>query len=281
VRKRVCMSNDNSRDITALNPWLEYLVPLLSFGGALVGIFFWITTASVDYRISILGCVLASWVLAYLAWMRPKKDIVALSTPVYSFIFLAVPTDNFSAVVLEVLYAVSLTILLVRLKFRFGAQVVKAPDKKELVDPVKTYVEKIRETGLSLHPGLAHAAAVVFVRFAEGEFFDAARAAKSSIAEQNDAVGPELCLKRAFEIVREQSTLLDQSLPAPETFLTFSPDDAHMLAKVPDAKYGKQEEYDAALENALLILFAVAWITESDRPHLLQCQAFAQRLLGQ
>jgi len=54
-----------------------------------------------------------------------------------------------------------------------------------------------------------------------------------------------------------------------------------MLAKVPDAKYGKQEEYDAALENALLILFAVAWIAESDRPHLLQCQAFAQRLLGQ
>ena len=83
MRKRVCMSNDNSRDITALNPWLEYLVPLLSFGGALVGIFFWITSASVDYRISILGCVLASWVLAYLAWMRPKKDIVALSTPVY------------------------------------------------------------------------------------------------------------------------------------------------------------------------------------------------------
>ena len=275
------MSNDNSRDITVLNKWLEYLVPLLSFGGALVGIFFWITTASVDYRISILGCVLASWVLAYLAWMRPKKDIVALSTPIYSFIFLAVPTDNFSAVVLEVLYAVSLTILLIRLKSRFGAQAVKTPDKKELIDPVKTYVEKIRNTGLSPHPGIAHATAVVFVRFAEGEFFEAARAAKASVAEQNDAIGPELCLKHAFEIVREQSTLLDQSLPAPETFLTFSAEDAPMLAQASDPKFGTSEEYDTALENALLILFAVAWNAESDRPHLLQCQAFAQRLLGQ
>ena len=276
------MSNDNSSEFAGINRWLEYAVPLLSFGGALVGIFFWVTTASVDYRISILGCVLASWVLAYLAWMRPKKDIVALSTPIYSIIFFAVPMEgNFSAVVLELLYAVSLTILLIRLKFRFGAQAVKAPDKKELVDPVKTYVEKIHETGLFPHPGIAHTAAVVFVRFAEGEFFDAARAAKSSIAEQNDAVGPELCLKRAFEIVREQSNLLDQSLPAPETFLTFSADDAPMLAQVPDPKFGKSEEYDTALENALLILFAVAWNVESDRPHLLQCQAFAQRLLGQ
>jgi hypothetical protein len=275
------MSNDNSCDTALLNRRLEYLVPLFSFGGALVGIFFWITTASVDYRISILGCVFASWVLAYLAWMRPKKDIVALSTPIYSFIFLAVPTDNFSAVVLEVLYATSLTILLFRLKARFGAQVVKVPDKKELADPVKTYVEKIHKTGLSSHPGIAHAAAVVFVRFAEGEFFEAARAAKASVAEQNNAVGPELCLKRAFEIVREQSTLLDQSLPAPETFLTFSAGDACMLAKIPDPKYGKQEEYDTALENALLILFATAWNADSDRPHLLQCQAFAQRLLGQ
>jgi hypothetical protein len=275
------MSDDNSRDITVLNRRLEYLVPLLSFGGALIGIFFWIITASVDYRISILGCVFASWVLAYLAWIRPKKDIVALSTPVYSFIFLAVPTDNFSAVVLEVLYAASLTILLIRLKYRFGAQVVKAPDKKELVDPAKTYVEKIRGTGLSPHPGIAHAAAVVFVRFAEGEFFEAARAAKASVAEQNDAIGAELTLKRAFEIVREQSTILDQSLPAPETFLTFSPEDVPLLAKVPDPKYGKQEEYDITLENALLVLFATAWNADSDRAHLLQCQAFAQRLLGQ
>ena len=137
------MSNDNSSELAVMNRCLETAVPLLSFGGALLGITFWVTTASVDYRISILGCVFASWVLAYLAWKRPRKDIVALSTPIYSIIFFAVPTDNFSAVVLELLYATSLTILLVRLKYRFGAQVVKTPDKKELVDPARTYVEKI------------------------------------------------------------------------------------------------------------------------------------------
>ncbi len=275
------MSADNTEKTGTMNRSMEYAVPLLSFGGAFLGLVFWMSGIQADVRISIIGCVLASWVLAYLAWMRPRKDIVSLTTPVYSFIFLGFPMDTFSVVILDFLYAASLTILLVRLKSRFGAQVVPSPDKKDLMDPVKTYVEKTRETGSSLSPGLAHAAAVVFVRFAEGEYFDAARAAKASIAEQNDAVGPELCLKRAFEIVREQSALLDQSLPAPEIFLTFSPDDACMLAKVPDPKFGKSEEYDTALENALLILFAAAWNAQSDRLHLLQCQAFAQRLLGQ
>ncbi len=101
--------------------WLELAVPLLSFGGALLAFIIWVTSAPLDFRISILGCVLASWVLAYLAWIRPQKDIVALTTPLYSFIFIAVPTDVFSSVVLEVLYAASLTVLLVRLKYRFGS----------------------------------------------------------------------------------------------------------------------------------------------------------------
>jgi hypothetical protein len=271
------MSDNNPCE--PMNRWLEYAIPLLSFGGALLGILFWVNSASVDYRISILGCVLASWVLAYLAWIRPKKDIVALSTPIYSFIFLAIPTDNFSAVVLEVLYAASLTILLFRLKSRFGAQVVPTPDKKDLVDPAKTYVEKTREPLSATSPDPAHSAAVVFVRFAEGEFSEAALGAESAIAHLSDASAPR-SLQSAFAIVKEQAERLDKSLPQPETFLVFSPDDASVLAKVPDPKYGKSEEYDTALENALLLLYAAAWNAESDRPHLLQCQAFAQRLLG-
>ena len=73
-----------------------------------------------DFRYPALGCVLASFVLAYLAWIRPKKDIVALSTPIYSLIFFVVPTEYMSGIILQLLYAVSLTILLVRLKYRFG-----------------------------------------------------------------------------------------------------------------------------------------------------------------
>ena len=261
---------------------MEYAVPVLSFGGALLAILFWITDAQIDFRVSIFGCVLSSWVLAYLAWIRPKKDIVALTTPIYSFIFLGFPIDSFSAIILELLYAASLTILLVRLKYRFGVPRVSGIDKNELADPLlKSYIEKTRDTLVSTSPEPAHSAAVVFVRFAEGNFLPAARASESAIAVLSDASAPR-CLQSAFAIVKEQAERLDKSFPRPETFLVFPPADASVLAKTPDPKFGKPEEYDAALENALLLLFAGAWnMSEKDRPHLLKCQAFAQRLLAQ
>ena len=201
---------------------MEYAVPVLGFGGALLGIAVWMADVTIDIRFSILGCVFASWVLAYLAWIRPKKDIVALTTPIYSFIFLGFPIDNFSAVVLELLYAASLTILLVRLKYRFGVPSAPVTDKKELAEPLRSYVEKTQEISDSLAPEPAHSAAVVFVRFAEGEFRAAAQAAGFAFAQLGDDNAPR-CVQNAFAIVREQAERLDTSLPRPETFRVFCP----------------------------------------------------------
>ncbi|MFA5348249.1 MAG: hypothetical protein WC294_08930 [Methanoregula sp.] len=259
--------------------WLEIAVPLLSFGGALLAIIFWISTIPLDFRISILGCVFASWVLAYLAWVRPKKDIVALSTPLYSFIFIAVPTDVFSSVILELLYAASLTILLVRLKYRFGRTGTAAFGVKELADPLKTYVGQTSAACGTLDPETAHQATLAFVRFAEGNYGDAARV--SGIAEGHlEGTGDNPCLARAFRIVREHAALLDKSLPRPQDFLIFYPEDADLLAKpVPDAP-GNDQEFYTTFDNALLLVFSAAWTaSEPDRPHLQACETFAQRLL--
>jgi hypothetical protein len=274
------MSADTTEKAKTMNRALEFAIPLFAFGGAFIGIFFWMFNVQVDIRVPIFGCVIASCILAYLAWIRPRKDIVALTTPIYSFIFLGFPIDNFSAVVLEVLYAVSLTVLLVRLKYRFGAPSAPGIDKKDLAEPLKSYVEKTRDTLVSTGPEPAHSAAVVFVRFAEGEFLAAARGAESAIAHLSDASAPR-SLQNAFAIVKEQSERLDKSLPQPETFLVFPPEDAGVLAKIPDPKFGTSEEYDVGLENALLVLFAGAWnASETDHVHLLQCQVFAQKLLA-
>ena len=262
--------------------WLELAVPLLSFGGALLAIIFWISNVPLDFRISILGCVLASWVLAYLAWIRPKKDIVALSTPLYSFIFIAVPTDVFSSVVLELLYAASLTILLVRLKYRFGSiRLQQRYGVKELADPLKTYVEQTSGSCAGISPETGHSAAVIFVRFAEGNYGEAARVSGTAAGQLEDT-GDNSCLTRAFKIVREHAALLDKSLPRPQTFLTFSPEDADLLAKPVSGSPENDQEFYTTLDNALLLLFSAAWNTsEKDRPHLLACEAFAQKLFMQ
>ena len=261
---------------------MELGVPLLSFGGAALAVLFWTTGATIDFRFSILGCVLASWLLAYLAWIRPRKDIVALTTPIYSFIFLAVPTDSFSAVILELLYAVSLTILLVRLKYRFGRPGPAARDAKELAEPLRTYVEQTRDLWTGTSPEAAHHATVAFVRFAEGEFGETARRSGTAAGQPED-IGTAPCLTRAFMIVSEHASLLDQSLPHPATYRTFLPEDSGVLAKhlVPEQE-GDYDGFDTTLDNALLLLFSAAWNAspEEDRPHLLACQSFAQKLLS-
>ena len=259
---------------------LELAVPLLSFGGALLAIIFWISNSPVDFRISILGCVLASWVLAYLAWIRPKKDVVALSTPLYSFIFIAVPTDVFSSVILELLYAASLAILLVRLKSRFGSPGTAAYGAKELADPLRTYVEQTRLACGTLGPGTAHQATLSFVRFAEGDYKDAAQVSGMAAGQMEDD-GDTSCMTRAFKILTEHAALMDASLPRPQTFLTFSPDDAPLLAKPVPVSEGGDQEFYTTLDNALLLVFSAAWnASERDRPHLIACQAFAQKLLS-
>jgi hypothetical protein len=260
---------------------MEIGVPLLSFGGAALAVIFWTTGATIDFRLSILGCVLASWLLAYLAWIRPKKDIVALSTPLYSFIFLAVPTDNFSAAILELLYAVSLTILLVRLKYRFGRPGPAARDAKELAEPLRTYVEQTRDFWTGTSPEAAHHATMAFVRFAEGEFGETARRSGTAAGQPDDA-GTAPSLTRAFMIVSEHASLLDQSFPRPAAYLTFLPEDSGMLAKPLIPEQDDDAGFYLALDNALLLLFSAAWnaSTEEDRPHLLACQAFARKLMS-
>ena len=261
--------------------YLEYAVPALSFGGALIAILFWLTNAQVEVWVTILGCVFASWILAYLAWIRPKKDIVALSTPIYSIVFIAIPPDLFSAVILELLYAVSLTILLVRLKTRFGEAKAGNDDGKLLAEPLKSYVDRTQNTLAGISDEAAHSSSIVFVRFAESNYTEAAERSATAIREL-DGTADVAALVRAFGIIREQALLLEESKPKPENFLSFSPEDAPLLAKPVPLSTEGEARYYAVLDDALLLVYAAAWNrAEKDRDHLLLSQPFAQKLMVQ
>jgi hypothetical protein len=261
--------------------WLELAVPLFSFGGALLAVVVLISEIPLDSRITILGCVFASWVLAYLAWIRPRKDIVALSTPLYSFIFLAVPTDTFSSIVLQLLYAISLTILLLRLKFRFGEPGTAATLGKELGGSLLAYTKHTRDSFGSVSPETAHAATLAFVRFAEGNYEQSAQSAKNALVDTGTA-DPGTVLMRAFGIVREHAVLLHTSKPRPLNYLVFTGTDLPLLARSPLKAKDDERAFYLALDNALLVLFSAAWNnSERDHPYLLACQAFAQKLMDE
>ena len=258
---------------------LELAVPVCSFGGALLALFFSGMGSSVDIRYFAGGSVAASFALAYLAWIRPHKDIVALTTPIYAILFFVVPSDFSVNIILELLYAVSLTILLVRMKLRFGAApATGVAGGKSLQEPLKTYCESVREQAVGLSPGTAHYAAVGFARFAEGDYREAAQVAAD--AAMTDG-GTWPLLATAFAIVREQALLMDGPAGHPEQFIEFPATDAGFLAKPLPPDNNRHACFEVSLDNALLLLYAAAWNgSVRDQPYLLAGQGFALKLIA-
>ncbi len=258
--------------------YLEVLVPVLAFGSTLLGMFLWNAGLLLEIRYAAIGGFLASCLLAYLAWTRPQKDIVALSTPIYGFIFFVSPVDYSGGVVIQLLYACGLTVLAARLHRRFGTGSSARSLRNELqAGPLTGYIDSTRDAFTALDPATGHLAAEVFLRFSEGEYRMAAEMAHA--AECMDGA-PE-SVARAFSIISQHADLLDRNLPRPQTYVTFVEGDSLLMAKPLAGSGDPEHEFDVQMDNALLLLFSAAWHSSpADRPSLLASQGFANKLLG-
>ena len=259
--------------------YLEILVPSLAFGVTILGIALWYQGVVLNYQYFGIGCIAASCILAYLAWIRPRKDIVALTTPVYAFIFFLVPADDISWILLQVLYAASLTILFLRLKYRFGSVAIPAA-KADEPGPLDEYIVKTGHLLSEIFPAVAEDAAIVFIRFAQGDYEPAGRLAETR-AEQiaagaGSGDGP---LARAFGIIAEQAHHISQGIEDPSEYLSFRADDQAVLF-LPAGTPGL--EYQTTLDNALLLVYAAGFShgSESRKRDLLAFRKFAQKLSG-
>jgi hypothetical protein len=272
--------NQPTQTDNSMNRWLELAVPAVSFGGILIAFYFLNQGYILSFRIAAAGCIIASIILAYLAWIRPKKDIVALTTPMYSIIFFVLPSDLIPDLILPILYAISLNILLVRLKYRFGKPGTAVTMGKELGGSLKTYIDQTREPLKNLPLDTAHSATLVFVQFAQGDYAKVARISET-VSGTDDNPLRDQSVARAFSIVKEHAELLDKALPRPDTYLVFNPEHADLLAKHLPPDHDDDHEFYLALDNALLMLYSAGWNgSEQDRPHLLSRQPFAQKLMS-
>ena len=281
------MSENSSQSPDQLSPsdtrlyrWLELAVPLFSFGGIAIAFFFLSQGNIQDIRIASVGCIIASFILAYLAWIRPKKDIVALTTPLYAIILFVLPSELIPDLILPILYAISLTILLVRLKYRFGKPGTAVTMGKELGGSLKTYTDQTREPLKNLSFETAHFATLAFVQFAQGDYAKVARISETVSGTDDNPVRDQ-CVARAFSIVKEHAALLDKALARPESYQSFNPEHADLLAKHLPPGMDEDHAFYLALDNALLLLYSAAWNgSEQDQPHLLARQPFAQKLIS-
>lgn len=235
--------------------YLEAAVPLIAFGVTVAGILLWKAGFVFDFQYVSIGCLISSFILAYLAWTRPRKDIVALSTPIYGIVFLSAPIEPEAGAVLQLLYAAGLTILLFRLKRRFGsdASLVSALSPNE---PLGIYRDRLVAEISPVPPELARAAARVFIRFAGGEYEQAREFAQSASTIPDSAGHP--LLMQALAIVADQAgRMAAASPPSPES-PCFSGSDAQLLFHPIDDSMDPEEKNSLGLDNALILLYVIS-----------------------
>jgi len=240
---------------TSVQRYLEFAVPVASFGFTLVGIILWQAGIRLSFQYFAAGCLIGSCILAYLAWIRPRKDIVALSTPIYAIIFFVVPADYEAGVILQLLYAVSLTILLFRLKYRFGTIAPPSGGPEEPA-PLRPYVERVCRLLPPVSPAIAHNAGSVFIRFAQGEYETVARLASASLQELMGTADEPVAA--AFAIVAEQAGHTMTRTADPVVFRQFEEEQYTVLFHPEEKNADPGQAYSDALDNALLLLYAVA-----------------------
>lgn len=95
-------------------------VPLASFGGIAVAIALANAGLIADSGSFAWGCVIGSVLLAYLAYLKPRRDLVSLCAPLFALIIFIVPGDLRPNMLTQLLFAATLTVLVIRVNRSFS-----------------------------------------------------------------------------------------------------------------------------------------------------------------
>ena len=89
-------------------------VPVISFAGIIIGVLL------ASPEVGAVACGFASVLLAIIAFLKPRRDIVALLAPIYALLIFnpygAVP----NSLTLQVLFAATITVAAIRMEKRFS-----------------------------------------------------------------------------------------------------------------------------------------------------------------
>jgi hypothetical protein len=247
--------------------WLDraitIAIPAIAFGGIAIAIVLEKAGVIADAGTFVWGPVAASFLLGYFAYIKPRKDIVAICAPIYAIFMFLLPGEIPQTLPLQFLFAVSITILLVRLNLRFGSLAdIKIKGESPMEKFLHEYIERIRPDVPAIPSKTAHEIASAFFAFKFGLFTNA--------IEQCGLAAPALsegkitpALKKALQIVRANAEDLENSQVTADAGVAFSPDEKAFVAiDLPQEKI--EDPASLELDNALLMIYAVATITSPD-----------------
>jgi hypothetical protein len=252
-------------------------IPVISFAGIAVGILLEQIGMIGDAGEFWYGPAAGAFLLGYLAILKPRRDIVSLFAPVYAILILIIPTDAKPSLVLLVLFAISITILDVRLDKRFSTAV-----KKKEIDPMEQYLydymERLRPMYSDIDRKSAHDIASAFLSFKYGLYGNAVGQATQAIA-QLKGNEPHEVLKKALTILRTRAANLENADVTPVTGIGFDEAEQSYTAihVLPEAN---EDPATLTLDNALILIYAVSLLrSEDDEQALEEHQNFIVGLL--
>ena len=241
---------------------LSLAIPAVSFAG--IGLAVLLQSAGLipDAGGFFWGSVAGGFMLGYLAYLEPRRDIVSLLAPLYAIIIFVVPLETKPTLLLQVLFALSITILVVRLHFRFSTRKITPSEGDGMEKFLYDYMHRITPFFMQIDPATAHEIASAVLSFKFGLYQKTVTSADRAISRLAGGQ-PVQALVRALQIARDRARNLDEGAINRYSPVSFEAGDAAYLAVIlPPEKISDHDSY--VLDNALLLLYAVAYLESPD-----------------
>jgi hypothetical protein len=258
---------------------LSIAIPIISFGGTGLGILLEWQGVISDAGSFFWGSVAGSFLLGYLAWIKPRKDIVSLLAPLYGVIIFLLAVETKPTVILQLLFAASLTILTVRLNRRFSTLPDKGKEEDSMDKFLYAYMSRITPYFRSVDRDTAHEIASAVLSFKFGIFPNSVTSAEKSMARLKGE-GSISTLRKALIIIRDRAERLQESSVKVYSEKFFSADDFQYLPIIlPPGLIDSPENF--TLDNALVFCYAVAYLSSPDDGQMLdEHQNFVIQILN-
>ena len=224
------------------------------------------------------GCVAGSFMLGYLAYIKPRKDIVALCAPIYGVILFLVPVEETRPVLLQFLFAASINILLIRRERKFSSSADDRGGSKAMEHFLRDYIERIKPEFANVRKKTAHEIASAFFAFKFGLYQNAIEECRLALTQIPDG-GSSSALKKALQIVQLNAEDLENAQVNADTRAAFS-ESEHKLVAINLPQDTIEDPASLELDNALILLYAVAKNTSPDDEQALdEHQKFVLKIL--
>ncbi len=236
-------------------------VPAVSFGGIGAGLLLFSVGFEQAAWAGIAGCVIASFILFYQAYNKPRKDIVSLFVPLYAVIIFIVPNEISTGMIVQTFYAATITLLAVRVEKLFNAP---KSEKRTMIQMLNDYIDRIEPLLSAIDEETGHAIAQSLLTYRFGLYRNAAAKCTETLERLKTAAPlPTRVLEDALLILRERAGDLAVSRTTENPEHAFTGEDFEYLA----IRLRPEEvEIPATLDfdNALILLYAVGIETSPD-----------------